>query len=42
MYGLDSFHREYGDYEVDADCVDVGDDDDDDDINLAWCLSAMS
>jgi hypothetical protein len=31
---LDSFHCEYGDYEID--------DDDDDDVNLSRCLSAMS
>ena len=43
LYGLDSFHCEYGDYEVEDDCVDaVVDDDDDDVVNLARCLSAMS
>ena len=41
MYGLDSFHCEYGDCEVDDDCVDVVVDDDDD-VNLARRLSAMS
>jgi hypothetical protein len=34
---LDSFHCEYGDYEVDDDDEDDDDDDDDDDVKLARC-----